>query len=271
MKNKKTIIIILILIVIIELTLFFIKKDKNKKTQTNSNNSINTEEQQTNQNTKTPNEYANSTTNNESEYDKEMKKLYEIETDGTQEETIITIIDKEEAEEPMKITDKDIKYIEILSSTKGEAKQKAIENKIYTKEAIKMGITLSQEKIEEIEKIANSDKFIGDETSKANYEKRIYTYLMEIDYKYELKNKIRYEIDNNKISIENENIKTKTQEYHNIKSKFTENKNPTEEEKGQYLSEISDKYFEIQNLYLEAIKDKYSIIQWNMEENNNEK
>lgn len=40
---------------------------------------------------------------------------------------------------------------------------------------------------------------------------------------------------------------------------FKKNKNPTEEERKKFLEAISKKYFEIKNLYMDLIKEKYNV------------
>ena len=243
MKNKKIITFLIIIIILSVFLLFYANKDKIQKVlQTNSE-----------------------ITDNINEYDEKINKMVEIETNNEQEESIITIIENEAKtkEDAIYITNKDIEFLKVLDSTEKDLKEVAIENKIYTKEAQKMGITLSQDEIEEIEKISNSDEILkyvqDDDVTYNSFKERVKKYLIENRYTRALKDKILEEIDNNKISIENEIIDDKMKEYTTLKNNFKDIENPTEEEKQEYLKHIFSLYYEIEELYLKAIKDKYII------------
>lgn len=248
-KNKKIIIFIAILVFLVGLILLLVQKDKDKEVSQIADETIS----------------SNKTGNTRNEYDEKINELSKIETNSNQEETIITIIDKEAKpeENTINITSKDIEYIKILDTTKGDINEKVIESKIYAREAVKIGITLSQDALEEIDSLSSSDEILSyiqnDEVAKKNFKEGIATYLTEIEYEKELKNRIADEIHNNSISIQNEDINNKMQEYISINNKFKEIENPTEEDKKSYLAKIANMYFEIQKLYLDAIKDKYVI------------
>lgn len=258
MKNKKTIILIITLVILIGLTLLFIKKEKNKKIPANSNNNINTENQSTNQNT-------NQNTNTPNKYDEAINELAKMEANGKQAKTIITITDKEanKKESTINITDKDLEYIKTLDTTEGEVKEKAIKSKIYAREAIKMGLTLPQDTIEEIEKLSSSEEVLkyiqNNKEARERVKQGIATYLTESEYEKELNYKIADEIKDNNISIKNETIENKMKEYTNEIKNFKKIENPTNEERQAYLSKNGNLYYEIHNLYLEAIKNKYII------------
>ncbi len=239
MKNRKIIVLSIMIIVLIGLIVIYITKDRNNKIQNK----------------------------NISGYGEKVNKLAESEMNNEQEKPIISLVEKEmETEEnTIHITNKDIEVTKILDTEEGERDRKeiAIETKIYAREAQKMGITLSEDKIKEIEWISSSDEvlaYISDgESTKENFQKRIYNYLLEKEYEKLLKNRILEEVDNNKISIENETINSKMNEYVALKNHLAEKKNLTEEERKKYFVEISSLYYEIKDLYLNAIKDKYIV------------
>ena len=153
--------------------------------------------------------------------------------------------------------------IKILNSTENNAEELVIENKIYSIEAQKKGILLSDDSINEIENICNSNEILdyvqNDDKVRDNFKKRIKTYLTDNEYKQALNDRILYEIYNNCISISNEEINEKMKEYINVKEDFKKIENPSEEERADCLNKTATLLFEIQDLYLQNIKDKYLI------------
>ena len=161
----------------------------------------------------------------------------------------------------IEITQSYIDTVGMIEDTK-ESEKRAIEYTIYATEAKNMNIQLSNEDVEEIKKVSNSEEILKHATNKKNKDmlkSEIETYLTNIYYKSELENKIQDEITNNKLSIDNENLHQKMIEYTTIQDNFKENTNPSDEERKKYLESISKKYFEIKNLYMDLIKAKYNI------------
>lgn len=154
-----------------------------------------------------------------------------------------------------------IDVIKMLEDTEEPEKQ-AIEYTIYATEAKNMNIQLSNEDIKEIKELSNSEeilKYASNEESKNILKSEIYTYLTNIYYKLELENKIMDEIEHNKLSIDNKDLQQKMNEYISIQNNFKENKNPSEEERKKFLEDLSTKYYEIKNLYMNLIKEKYNV------------
>lgn len=246
MKMKKIysiLLLVAIIVFLVSLMLLFMKKEE---TQNVSQNNI-------------------ENVSNTDEYDETINKLALSEMNQEQEDIIVSIIESGAKNEgnTINITDKDIKLIETLNPTEENPQQMAIENKIYAREAQKMGITLPQDEVEEIEKISSSDEILGyiqdNDMAQGKLKERIRNYLTENHYNKELKNRILDEITTNKISIENETIKSKTKEYHDIQKNFEKIENPTQEDRKNCLSQTLSLYYEIEELYLSAIKDKYII------------
>lgn len=208
----------------------------------------------------------NKTTNRQDEYTKRVKEVAKIETNGETEKVIITIKNKDlESENELNITNKDIEIFKILTSDKKDdetIKNKVIEYKIYSTEAQKMGITLSTDTIMRIENITNSEKILRNVTDKnirQKFKERISNYLFQIEYKSALNSRIIEEIHNNSVSIENENLNTKMQQYIKIKEDFRNIENPTEEDRVKCLQESSILVNDMEDLYLKTIRDKYEV------------
>ena len=161
----------------------------------------------------------------------------------------------------IEITKSYIDTIAMIEDTE-EPEKEAIEYAIYAEEAKKKNIQLSNENIEEVKELSNSEEILKYASSKEDKDKlknEIETYLTNIYYKLELENKIQEEISNNELSIDDENIQQKMIEYTTLQNKFKENNNPTEEERKKCLEVLSKKYFEIKNLYMDLIKEKYNV------------
>lgn len=201
--------------------------------------------------------------NNTNEYDEVTNNIAVSEMNNKQEAILVSIVESGNEENIINITDKDIKLIETLNPTEENPQEMAIESKIYARAAQKMGITLPQDEVEEIEKISSSDEILGyiegNDMAQDKLKERIRNYLTENSYYKELKDKILEEVTINKISIENEMIKSKTKEYHDVQKNFEKIENPTEEDKQNCLSKTLSLYYEIEELYLKAIKDKYIV------------
>jgi len=199
------------------------------------------------------------TTEQINESQKQMQELAEHLEKNVSNNIIIEINDN--AGNEIEITQSYIDTVGMIEDTK-ESEKRAIEYTIYATEAKNMNIQLSNEDVEEIKKVSNSEEILKHATNKKNKDmlkSEIETYLTNIYYKSELENKIQDEITNNKLSIDNENLHQKMIEYTTIQDNFKENTNPSDEERKKYLESISKKYFEIKNLYMDLIKAKYNI------------
>ncbi len=244
MKMKKIYSILLLVVIIVflvSLMLLFMKKEETENVSQNNIENV----------------------SNTDEYDEVINNIAVSEKNNEEEATLISIVESGNEENIIKITDKDIKLIETLNPTEENPQEIAIENKIYAREAQKMGIILPQDEVEEIERISSSDEVLGyiegNEMAQDKLKERIRNYLTENHYYKELKNRILDEVTTNKISIENETIKSKTKEYYDVQKNFEKIENPTEEDKQNYLSKAFSLYYEIEELYLKAIKDKYVV------------
>lgn len=194
-----------------------------------------------------------------SENEKKIQELAEHLEDNSTNNVIIKINDTTGNE--IEITQTYIDTIRMIEDTKEPEKQ-AIEYTIYATEARSMGIQLSDEDIEEIKELSNSEeilKYANSKKDKDILKKEIETYLTNISYKSELESKILDEIKNNELSIDNENLQQKMTEYMTIQNQFKENKKPSEEERKKCLEDLATKYFEIKDLYIRLIKEKYDV------------
>lgn len=244
MKMKKIYRILLLVVIVVFLVSLILHFMKREEVQNVSQNNV-------------------ENVSNTDEYSETINKLAVSEMNNEQEVTLVSIVENGNEENIINITNKDIKLIETLNPTEENAQEMAIENKIYAKEAQKMGIALSQDEVEEIEKISSSDEILGyiqnNDESQSKFKERIRNYLTENYYNKELKNRILDEVTTNKISIENETIKSKTKEYHDVQENFEKIENPTEEDRKNCLSQTLSLYYEIEESYLKAIKDKYIV------------
>lgn len=237
MKKKKLLIIIIIILCIIMILIAIYRAHFNS-------NELSTEEKSIEQ-------------LNESE--KQIQELAEHLEKNSTNNVVIKINDSKGNE--IEITQSYIDTIGMIENT-NESKGKAIEYTIYATEARNMGIQLSDEDTKEIKGLSNSEevlKYANSGEDKEILKKEIETYLTNISYKSELENKIQDEITSNKLSINNKELQQKMTEYTTIQNKFEENENPSEEEKLKYLEDLSAKYFEIKNLYMELIKENYNV------------
>lgn len=190
---------------------------------------------------------------------KQIQKLAEHLENNSTNNIIIKINDSTGNE--IEITQSYIDTIGMIEDTE-EPEKRAIEYTIYAAEAKNMNIQLSNKDIEEVKELSNSEeilKYASSEENKDKLKDELETYLTNIYYKSELENKIQDEIANNKLSIDNEDLRQKMIEYTALQNNFKENKNPSEEERKKCLEDFSEKYFEIKNLYMDLIKEKYNV------------
>ena len=142
-------------------------------------------------------------------------------------------------------------------------KDAIIEYKIYAIEAKKTGISLSKETLDEIERLSNSslflDKISNNERLHKNLQKRLYNYLLDIEYKGALNQRVLEEIDNNNISINDDELNNKLEEYNNLKENFKNVENITENEKLNGVSKLYKLLMDIQEMYLNILRNKYII------------
>ena len=186
MKMKKIYRILLLVVIVVFLVSLILHFMKREEVQNVSQNNV-------------------ENVSNTDEYSETINKLAVSEMNNEQEVTLVSIVENGNEENIINITNKDIKLIETLNPTEENAQEMAIENKIYAKEAQKMGIALSQDEVEEIEKISSSDEILGyiqnNDESQSKFKERIRNYLTENYYNKELKNRILDEVTTNKISI----------------------------------------------------------------------
>ena len=198
-------------------------------------------------------------------YTAQVDELVENEINGEEEKIIIDIED--ENDKIIQITNKDMEFFRILAldGTEEEeyVKDAIIEYKIYAIEAKKTGISLSKETLDEIERLSNSslflDKISNNERLHKNLQKRLYNYLLDIEYKGALNQRVLEEIDNNNISINDDELNNKLEEYNNLKENFKNVENITENEKLNGVSKLYKLLMDIQEMYLNILRNKYII------------
>ena len=83
--------------------------------------------------------------------------------------------------------------------------------------------------------------------------------MLDIEYKGALNQRVLEEIDNNNISINDDELNNKLEEYNNLKENFKNVENITENEKLNGVSKLYKLLMDIQEMYLNILRNKYII------------
>lgn len=224
MSKKTKLCIILLFIIIIAFILVLIIMNTNTKTQENEINSIGTM----------------IIKNTESE-NKETVQIYDK---SNKDSSTIKI--------------EDLNVYKIIGNT--EDTERIIDSVIYSSEAQKRNIELSDKQNEKISKLANSSDVIYNvdgEENKEYIKEQVFKYLQNVEYELNLKKQILEEIKTNSISIDDVRISKLEEEYISLQE---EAKSITDDqEKEEQFVKIYAKIDEIQNIYYAKIKENYIV------------
>lgn len=140
-----------------------------------------------------------------------------------------------------------------------EIEKNTIQNIIFSTEAKKRNIELSQESLNEIKRISTSEEILKNvpNDDKDKIEQIVYKYLEDVEYNVELKKAIIQEIQNNSLSVDDYNLKTVVEEYNKLQENAKEISN--EDEKKEAFKEIYAKFIDAQELYYELIMNTYNM------------
>lgn len=169
------------------------------------------------------------------------------------------ILKKVDNNNTISITSTEIECYRLLNPSSENIKEDIIESKIFSQEAKERNIDLTEDELNNINSIINSNDLFKDQkltTEKEKIKDILYEYLLDIKYTSILKEQIMSEISNYNLSIQDDEINKKLNEYKILEEKA---RNTEDINKEELFREIYLKYSEIQKLYYSKIMNKYII------------
>ena len=163
------------------------------------------------------------------------------------------IIKDENSGEDVKISNEDIEYMESIENLKSE---EIVENKILAMESKKRNIELTEKQRQEIDSLTNS--VIQKDNNNENRKGLVEDYYTDITLAYNLKEMILKEIGAYSLSIEDDELNKKMEEYKSIRDN-SNSSSMTQSEIANEFRKSNKLVKEMQELYISKIKEKYEI------------
>lgn len=156
------------------------------------------------------------------------------------------------------ITDKEIEYYQMLNPNVENIENEITESKILSSEAKMRNIELTEENIEYIDTIINNEEFLEglEDEEKEDVQNILSQYIEDEFLVANLRSQILKEIQEGKLSIQDEELEKLMQEYKELQE---QTKKIEESQKKELLNKIYNKLIEIQDLYCLKIVEKDKI------------
>lgn len=156
------------------------------------------------------------------------------------------------------ITDKEIEYYKMLNPNTENIENEIAESKILSSEAQMRNIELTEENIEYIDSIVNSEEILEglEDEEKEDVQNILYQYIEDEFLVANLRTQILKEIQEGKLAIQDEELEKLMQEYKELQE---QTKKIEESQKKELLNKIYNKLIEIQDLYCLKIVERNKI------------